>query len=231
MPCLPVGTQCPRQDARLGGSDVSVNLQRAGPTRCVWAHHPPQAPADLTGPCAMIQSRWMVLSAEIKRSMLMPDYLTPAQLAAYEWLVPLLERPGVASFHGPSGAGKTFTAWVASRSAGARYLSTPNGLSGLKPDETQTVVIDNAPVKEDALRRLLSRCDLYRIQSVVFISAAPNPLRYLTHRLAAPTRTELEGVARRWMQRGYYNHQPIPDELSFWALLRAFSANPTANEE
>jgi hypothetical protein len=179
----------------------------------------------------MTESRWMALSAEIKRTMLMPDYLTPAQLTAHEWLVPLLERPGVASFHGLNGAGKTFTAWVASRSAGARYLSTPDGLSTLKPDDTSAVIIDNAPAKEDALRRLLSRCDLYRIQSVVFISAAPNPLHYPAYLLTPPTRDELEAVARRLRQRGYYNHQPITDEQSFWALLRAFSTSSTVHEE
>jgi hypothetical protein len=179
----------------------------------------------------MTESRWMALSAEIKRTMLMPDYLTPAQLAAHDWLIPLLERPGVASFHGLSGAGKTFTAWVASRSAGARYLPTPDSLSALKPDETSAVVIDNAPAKEDSLRRLLSRCDLYRIQSVVFISTLPNPLRYPAYLLPPPTRDELETVGRRWRQRGYYNHQPIPDEPSFWALLRAFSTNSTTHKE
>jgi hypothetical protein len=178
----------------------------------------------------MTESRWMALTSEIKRSMLMPDYLTPPQLTAHDWMVSVLERPGVASLHGAHGAGKTFTAWVAARSAGARYLPIPKHLEDLKPDETEAVVIDNAPTQETALRRLIARCDLYRIRAVVFISPTPNALRYSTHAVPPPTHADMERVARQWMRRGYYQYQPLPQEHSFWALLRAFSIDSTANE-
>ena len=169
-------------------------------------------------------SKWLTLLNELKgRSP--REYFTVTQLTAYQILIERLNLPGQRlNLNGVHGTGKTFVAWGLARAIGMRYLTVPDRLYD---DTAQTswdgeaIVIDNAPTREDELRRLLAQVNMLNINSVVFVSVQPSALKMRRVELNLPTQAEIDGVLNNLRHLGIYCYGSLPDQPNFWQVLQA----------
>lgn len=165
-------------------------------------------------------STWAEIVNDLKRRYA-PEMLTPSQSAAYDRLCKLLSLPEWVNLNGPHGAGKTFVAWNVARATGAVYLPSQDDLDAL-PANQSGLIIDSVPHTEDAIRRLLSRCELLGAQSVLLVTCSPALLPMPSVELAPPTSEDIEQVGRLITRMGYFfKSDRLPESPSFWDVLLA----------
>ena len=164
-------------------------------------------------------SAWLTLHNDLKRRC-GPDALTPTQLTAYTRLCHLLRTPGWVNLCGKSGSGKTYVAWAVARATGAEYVPLPSSLTQLQA-QPLAVVVDCAPVREAALRRVLAECDLLNIQTVLLVSREPTELPLVRVILPSPTDDDLSQVRTVITRLGRYRSSSGTLPKSYWDLLLA----------
>lgn len=163
-------------------------------------------------------STWLRLVNDIKRTA-SEEYLTQQQRTVWQMLCAILELPQRINLWGPSGSGKTFVAWMVARSTGAVHIATPTQLETVEPG-TESLLIDNAPTDEAAVRALWARCNLLSIRSVVVITQQPISIPTRAQLLSPPTADEWQVVGRTLMRLGYLPPSPMQAFPSFWSYLR-----------
>ncbi len=167
---------------------------------------------------------WLRLSNELKARPPEP-LLTPSQRGALEELESALAVPQWVNLHGPPGSGKTFVAWAHARRTGARHIPHHRRLESTEAGDwapggkNVALLIDNAPVQEQAVRTLLARCALLGVDRVVLISQ--EPVRMPMRRVALPALAEADwAVVQETVQRCGVATPPS-GARSLWEFLRA----------
>lgn len=162
-------------------------------------------------------TEWLRLVNEI-RSRPPETLLTPSQNAVLKDLVDLLTVPQRISLCGPPGVGKTFVAWAVARLTGAVHVALPEAAERLPPGTT-TILIDNAPGREEDVRRLIAICGLHGVGSLVFISREPvqMPMRRVV--LDYPTADDWHVIESTAGRLGAI--VPAQRQRDLWAFLHA----------
>jgi len=168
-------------------------------------------------------SKWLTMLNELK-SRSPREYFTTTQLDAYQTLIELLDLPGQRlNLSGVHGTGKTFVAWGVARAIGIRYLTLPDQLyndAAHSNWDGEVILIDNAPTREDEVRKLLSQASLLNINSLVLISTQPSALKMRRIELSLPTEAEIEQTLKNLRQLGFYLYGSLPTQPNFWQVLQ-----------
>jgi hypothetical protein len=165
-------------------------------------------------------STWLELLNDIKRRC-SAELLTPAQAAAHDHLCQIMSMPEWANLCGPHGSGKTFLAWTVARATGGVYVPVPAQLDELESNQ-RTLIVDNAPHRENDVRRLLSRCSLLDAKTVLLVTHSPALLPMLRVELPQPSPEDIDLVTRLIIRLGYFfEAERLPENPSFWDVLQA----------
>lgn len=165
-------------------------------------------------------STWLELHNQFKRRC-SAEMLTPAQAVAYERLCQMMSMPEWVNLYGPHGSGKTFLSWVVARATGAAYVPDPLQIEQLEPGQ-QVLVVDNAPFREDDVRRLLSRCSLLGAQTVLLTTRAAVLLPMPRVELPFPSAGDIDQLSRLISRLGYFfEAERLPEEPNFWDVMLA----------
>jgi len=165
-------------------------------------------------------STWLELLNQLKRHC-SAELLTPTQVAARNRLCQVMSMPEWVNLCGPHGSGKTFLSWTVAQATGAVYVPIPAVLNELEGQQ-QALIVDNAPYREDDVRRLLARCDLLGAQTVLLVTNAPGMLPMPRVALPPPSPDDIEQVARLVSRLGYFfEADRLPQTPSFWDVLLA----------
>lgn len=164
-------------------------------------------------------SEWMRLLNEMKCRPI-DEYLTPTQRQARDRICELLRFPNRINLHGPYGSGKTYVAWAVVRATGATHVPIPENLKELSPGH-DILLIDNAPHREEDVRRLLATANLLRASSVVLITRESIGMPMHRVSLPLPTETEIEMVLKTYGRLGFYQQYELPTSPTFWNIMLA----------
>lgn len=165
-------------------------------------------------------SAWLELVNNLKQRPV-EEYLTPTQRQARDLICEIMQFPGWLNLYGGHGTGKTFLAWAVSRATGAAHITTPRQLFNLE-GEWDALIIDNAPYREDDVRRILARCDLLGTSTVMLVTRTRVALPMKNVHLNAPTPEEVALVIKALARLGYSSSQQLlPENANLWDILLA----------
>ena len=83
-------------------------------------------------------------------------------------------------------------------------------------------MVDNAPYREEEVRRLLAQCDLLEAHTVLLVTRMPSQLPMPMIELPPPAREEIDQVGRFVGHLGYFlDASRLPDTPTFWNVLLA----------
>lgn len=101
------------------------------------------------------------------RDRLSPEWLTPSQRAAWDWLQRFDGPPHrIINIYGPRGSGKSFLGWLMQRERHATYGIWPT----LPRPEHPRLVVDNAPTDRAGTRALRPKVDALEISQIILLS-------------------------------------------------------------
>ncbi len=162
---------------------------------------------------------WQRLVRELK---LRPqeESLTPSQRVAFDLLVHATAFPQWVNLYGPAGSGKTFVAWALARATGATHLSVPEHIVSLAAG-ADCVLIDNAPVREEEVRRVLAHCDMQNARTVVLITQRQVQMPMQQVLLDLPTDSDWNAIEHTFQRLGAI--LPPNRAPDLWAFLRGCS--------
>jgi hypothetical protein len=164
-------------------------------------------------------SEWLRLTNEIKRSPV-DSLLTPVQQAIRDQLVSLLRFPKWANLYGVTGSGKTLVAWALARATGAIYLPSPDVIDG--QDGRDGLIIDNAPLSENDVRRVFAHCNLISAYTVLLITKQPITMPMSRVELSLPNEADLAFMIRSLARLSYHcDTKRLPPQPNFWNILQA----------
>lgn len=101
------------------------------------------------------------------------EWLSPSQQKTYEHLRQLLSFQDTVNLYGPSGAGKTFLAWVLGQEVSTYLYFNLEQLEGKAVDKTTLAVVDPHPWERSIVRQTLSTLHGLWYKKILLISDEP----------------------------------------------------------
>jgi hypothetical protein len=149
-----------------------------------------------------------------------PHWLTDSQQRVFKKIRRELHFPEKVNLHGPAGCGKTFLAWVVSRSLDIPYFPSPRAFDDCGNRPLPRAVVDNVSRGERATRDLLSISQRKGSHTLLFVTREPNVLRVPTVMLPSPSPQDFDVVYRNLSLLEFYALPPVR-EGTLWNAIHA----------
>jgi len=149
-----------------------------------------------------------------------PDWLTDSQRVAFYAVRDALRFPETVNLYGPVGTGKTFLAWVLSRTLEMPYFPSPSAFNERSERPMPQAIVDNAGAGERAVRDLLAVAQRKGTHTFLFITHRPNEMGLRAIALLAPTPHDFDVVYRNLSLLEHYALPPVR-EGNLWDAIHA----------
>lgn len=154
------------------------------------------------------------LKAEANQAM-----LTDTQGSAYTAVMEYWRFPRRINLYGPPGSGRTFLAWVISKSEETPYYVSIEELRSATHNVSKAI-IDNVSATEREVRDLLAKLQLRRTHTALVITDRPVNLGLAEVELSAPTSNDFDVVYHNLSLLEYYALEPVR-QGNLWEALHA----------
>lgn len=164
-------------------------------------------------------SRMLVL-LNLLKSQANQGLLTNSQLATSQNVLQLLRFPGTLNLYGPAGSGKTFLAWVLSRSTTIGYYPSPAAFDDRAVRPVDSAIVDNAGATARHVRDLLAISQRKGTHTLLFITHQPNEFNLPKAMLGPPTPDDFDVIYRNLSLLEHYAVGPVR-QGSLWDAVRS----------